>query len=811
MDNPVPYQPSLSRRSFLKTACAVGATGVAAGGLPLASQCLAPVSAHAESEEHIACTLHQTHCAGSCSLQCTVRDGRLVKIEPNEHTPERYSVACLRGISEVQRIYGDGRIQTPLKRVGERGEGAFEAVSWDEALDDICNQIKEIQREYGTDAVLVSQSGEPGVDFHFMSSILNSATTGAQNQGIDVGIGNGFDPTLGGVGGGFAMVTSEPRDWVHSKLVLTVGSNFCESSLVSCREFFEAKEAGAKMITIDPHYSTTASKSTEWVPIEPGTDAAFYLGMISHIVENNLIDTEFIQKHTSLPFLVDQATGKMVRAHEPVEVIDAETDKPRAETGEENPFFVIDPTTGEAIEYNRCENPQLEGNVNVNGTSATTAYSLMKKNQESYSTVWAESITGIPAAKIEEIAELYAEGPAAIAFGWGGGDKMSNADIAGHAIGLITSLTGNIGKHGAGSGVWLGAAYSSHHATLGAWPLPENMIPGSGAYDLRYVRDSGEAPKAMICIGDNPAQYGATAGKTWNWLNKIDLIVMIDPYHRETEKYADYVLPTTTRFERDDECGTIVSGFNQIVMQQKVIDPLFEAKTGLWIEREFAKRFDCEDALPKDGREYCEALLANSEDPYYNQLTVDDIMNNGGVWPMENVEEPRLANFDLVFATPSTRLEPYYENRIDVDQALPTWVPCNEATADNPLREKYPLQLSNVRSRFYIHNQMYSNKWLQAYNEPHIELNPADMDTRELSNGDAVNIFNDRGSFSVPVLANSAVRPGSARIIEGVTSDYSIKGNLQDITNDKLEERGASLLCGPVVPFSDTLVEVTKA
>ncbi len=803
----------LSRRSFLGSVGIAGASAALAATTGLTSLGLAPVRAGAseDSAEHKACTLHQTHCSGSCSLQCTVRDGRLVKIEPNDNTPERYSVLCLRGLSEVQRIYGEGRVQVPLKRVGQRGAGEFEAVSWDDALDDICNRIKEIQQDQGNNAVLVAQSGEPGVDFHFMSSILSSATTGAQNQGIDVGTGNGFDPTLGGVGGGFAMVTSEPRDWVHSKLVLTVGSNFCESSLVSSREFFEAKEAGAKMVTVDPHFSTTASKSDEWVPIEPGTDGALFLGMISHIVNHNLIDEEFVQQHTSLPFLVDESTGKLMRDHEPIQVIDEATGAPRDETGEENPFLVFDSLTGEVVKHNECASPALVGAALVDGKRARTAYDLMLENQKNYDTAWAESVTGVPATKIEELAELYAEGPSAIAFGWGGGDKMSNADITGHAIGLITSLTGNIGKHGAGSGVWLGAAYSSHHASLGAWTLPDDMVPGDGVYDLRYARDEGAAPQAMICIGDGPFQYGASATKTQDWLSKIDLIVVIDPYHREIGKWADYVLPATTRFERDDECGTIVSGFNQIVMQEKVIDPLFEAKTGLWIEREFAKRFGCEDALPKDGREYCEALLATSPDPYYNTLTVDDIIDNNGVWPIESIDEPRLANFDLVFATPSTRLEPYYEGMVEVGQALPNWVPCNEATVENPLREKYPLQLSNVRSRFYIHNQMYSNKWLQMYNTPHIELNPADMETRGLVDNDAAKIFNDRGSFSVPAIANAAVRPGSARIIEGVTSNYTIKGNLQDVTNDTLEERGAALLCGPVVPFSDTLVEIAKA
>ncbi len=130
------------------------------------------------------------------------------------------------------------------------------------------------------------------------------------------------------------MATCEARDWVNSKLVLNVGSNFLESSLPNVRLFFEAKEAGTRMVTVDPHFSTTAGKSDQWVPITPGTDAAFFLGMASVILDEQLYDEDFVLNHTSLPFLVDVATGKLVRDH----AEDPDAEEP--ETGEQNPFFV---------------------------------------------------------------------------------------------------------------------------------------------------------------------------------------------------------------------------------------------------------------------------------------------------------------------------------------------------------------------------------------------------------------------------------------------------------------------------------------
>ena len=90
-------------------------------------------------------------------------------------------------------------------------------------------------------------------------------------------------------------------------------------------------------------------------------------------------------------------------------------------------------------------------------------------------------------------------------------------------------------------------------------------------------------------------------------------------------------------------------------------------------------------------------------------------------------------------------------------------------------------------------------------------LNPKDMDSRGLANGDTVRVFNDRGSFMVHAAGNSAIRPGSARIYEAATSDYEVEGNMQNVTNNTMVERGYDLMCGPVIPFSDTLVQIEKA
>lgn len=796
----------LTRRGFLKTAgAAAGVAGLAGvAGMASVDGWLAPATAEAAPEEHVARTYHQSHCGGMCSLACTVRDGRMVKVQPNGVGNPDFQTICLKGISEVAHIYGKGRVQTPLKRVGERGSGQFEPISWDEALDEIAELIKATQDSYGRDSIMVLATAE--ADFGFLAPML-----GAQNggfDGIDVGTGNGLDPAMG-FGAGYAMCAPEARDWQRSKLVLTVGSNYCESSLPNVFTFFDAKEAGAHMVTVDPHYSTTASKSDEWIPIEPGTDAALFLGMISHIIDNGLTDEEFMAQHSTMPFLVDAETGLLIRDHEEIAPVDAAA-AAEPETPEQNPYFVIDPVTGTPVHHTQCAAPALSGAAQVRGRNAITVWDKLVEGQKPYTIDWAAEITGIPAERIASLAEEYAEGPSSLALGWGGNDKMTNADIAGHAAAVLVAITGNVGKPGTGVGVYVGQSYNSYAPALGAWAMPEDWAAAASEvsiYDMPYKESNCHA--AIFC-GDIVAQHLANMNVTCDWADTLDFIVTMDPYFTEGAKWSDYILPCTSRFEYDEPFGNVKAGYSQIVIQEKVIDPLFEAHTDLWIQRELASRLGLEAGIPASSVDRCNAILSTSTEPWVSELTVEKISENGAVWPVPDREVIREVVPDQVFPTPTGRMELYYDTMVPFDQQLPQWEPCTEI-ADATLRAQFPLQLTNTRTRFRIHNQFYDSDWLQLMYQPLVMLNPADMESRGLETGDVARVFNDRGEFKVHAAANNAIRPGSVRIYEAATADYTVAGNLQNVTNNTMIERGYDLMCGPVIPFSDTLVEIEKA
>lgn len=800
-------QHGVTRRGFLAgaggvlAAGALGATGLSGcSSMTGTDEWLAPTRAHADAEEKVAYTYHQRHCQGCCMLKCTTRDGRLCLVEPNDAARADQRKVCLKAISEIQHIYGDTRIQTPLKRVGERGSGEFEAITWEEAMDIFRENMFAIWDKYGKDAVYFGAPVES--EATELANLL--CATKEKWHGIDIGYGNGFGPVMHGPGDGNAINgVPELRDWKNANTIMIVGSNFTESTLIQCAPFFDAKEAGAYTIAVDPNFTTTASKCDEWVPIKPAADAAMYLGMISAIIDNGWYDEEYMLAHTGYPFLVSTKTGAILRDHPAVDA---------KETGEDNPFYVWDTVTKQAKPYNEeGVVAALTGTYKVDGEEYTTEFELLKANQAPYTLQWAEETSGIPAQKLADLAERYATGgPAILVVGVGGNDKFCNSDIAGHAAGVLVALTGNSGKPGTGLGAPL---YGRHYAAgMGAWPLPDDMkakpldVP---VFEMPYLDTH---VKAFISFGDQLFLHYADFNNTAKWAKNLEFIVYADVFHTPCVDYADLVLPIATRFEGEEEINGLRSINNHVALRGKVIDPLFEAKTDFMIELEMARALGLDDLLPQSASERARYEFEHAkESPLLEGFTFDDIVANHNVMPYSNIEQANHPYLGCKFPTVSGRLEPYTESLYDFNQALPNWEEANEVTAENPKISQYPLWFCQTRTRFHTHDQFCDSTWIQELFQTYAEMNGADMETRGIADGDTVTIFNDRGEFSCTVRASNSVRPGSVRFYEGEWPKNLKGGNFQNVTNPTVIERGKSLRNGPVMPFNDTLVEVKKA
>ena len=601
------------------------------------------------------------------------------------------------------------------------------------------------------------------------------------------------------------MATNEVRDMRNSKFVLNVGDNYLESSCSQAGWFFDAKDNGAYIVTVDPHYSVTASKSHEWVPIEPGTDAALYLGMITVILDKKLYDESYMKKLTSFVFLVDKETGNLLRqTHEVAEGEEA----PAAVAGD---FMMWDTKTEMAVHHKtEGADPALEGEFEIDGKKYVTVFTKLLETQKPYTTAWAAKKTGIPAEKIEELAVRYAtSGASALTTGYGGNDKMSNADVAGRAVAILAAMTHGVGRPGAFVGC-IASGGRGYVPSMASWKFPSDMAatsPKVVPYDMPYVENNTHA---YISIGDPLFTKTANQNAMLDFIKTMDFICCIDMYHMPAADWADLVMPACTRFESEYEFCDIRANNGHVQLREKVLDPLFEAHSDYRIQEEIAELFGVRDKLPENAEEWVKYRIANTTDKTLEGLTLEKLRTNQGLFASSVASEYRIHYADK-FGTESGRFEVYDLKQVQYDMALPKWEDNNEVYAENPNRSKYPLQFSQGKSRYYIHDQFYDATWIQQFNRFAVSMNPADMEARGIKDGDKVRFFNDRGELVCCVKANNSIRPGSTKCPPCVWTKYTDKGTPQHLTNNFKNPRGGAMKLGPCVPFNDTLVQAEKA
>lgn len=791
---------TISRRDFIKAGVAGSVATLGLSSPKIVDNWFQPASAkEKETEEKMRFTYHPPNCGGRCAFKCTVREGKLSLIEPNTWPDERFSTVCLKGLSEVERVYSPDRIQTPLKRVGDRGKGEFISISWDEALKTIADKIKDLKDKHGGESILVSKSYGVEHSYEFLYNLLGLSHV--VWTGIDTGIANGFEECVGGQG--YGPMTIEITDWVNTSTVIMIANNLLETTIPDSKFFFNAQDAGAKIIAVDPNYSTTVSKSDQWVPIKPGTDIALLLGMITIILENNWYDEDYLIKNTSAPFLVREDNGKLLRLN----------NNDNEDPGK-NPYLIWDEKDELAKPYNDDKiKPVLEGNFTVDGIKVKTVFSLLKENQEQYTLEWATEKTEIEKEVIYELTKEYAKkGPAVLCWGFGSPvDKLGNSDIIGHAGALLGALTGNIGRVGGGVG-----NVSHHHtqwpANLNSWEYPkgyESIPLDPMEISIAELRDKKNPIRAVINIGNTFQQHFANMNKTEEWLDSLDFIVTIDPFHCPSADYADIVLPASTPFESEYDIMNLQINRSHVLLSERVLDPLYESKSDFQIEKEILAQFDLDKYHPETPEEWIKVQL-DSDDPALEGITVKALKENDFIMRLNVPEEPYRKFMDQKYDTPSGKLEIYHEQMVEDNQALPNYDDPIEIHNEKLLK-KYPLQFSQAHSRYHVHSQFTNVEWLnELEGGPRVEINPKDAKTRNLKTGDVVEVFNDRGSFKAKCFLTEALRPGQVRMHEGWWTKHMIKGNLQMVTNDAIVERQYKLRYGPVVPFDDTLVEVKK-
>jgi molybdopterin-containing oxidoreductase family molybdopterin binding subunit len=422
---------------------------------------------------------------------------------------------------------------------------------------------------------------------------------------------------------------------------------------------------------------------------------------------------------------------------------------------------------------------------------------------EPYTPEFAAEKTGLDAAQILRLTREYAATKPTRIMTLYGIDRWNHGATFGRLIATLAAFTGNLGVRGGGAGV--GGS-------------PEPALPAS---DFPTPEGKCHRPINPLLlpeqiISEKPHPIKSVFVAFGNWINqlpdqnrllrealpKLDLLVVADHFLTETARYADYILPAATFFERED----MVKGPGPYIQYQPAVAaPRGECRSDFEIAAELAKRLGCGEVFEKTPREYLAEILARNEDT--RAIALDELIAQG-VMKRSLPLDWEVMHRDLHFRTPSGRVEFYVERLLSFGRALPKYEPPLEAFPENELSPRYPLVCLTEHSRYRVHSTFSNAPWLREIeSEPRAAVHPSEAERRGILERDWVRIYNGRGHVVLRVHLSQAVPPGTVYLSQGWQSVDFQDGHAQSLTHGR---GNAANAFGENSSFSDVLVEMEK-
>jgi DMSO reductase family type II enzyme molybdopterin subunit len=398
-----------------------------------------------------------------CCFNIYVKDGIIVREEQaaeypqtNPEVPDYNPRGCQKGSCYSERMYTRSRIKYPLKRLGKRGEGKWQRVSWDQALDEIADTMLEVIMKEGSDTIVWDVGtqlsiGNQGMGLFRLGNLLGTPILDTNTEIGDDRQGAGI--TLGKISFGSSI-----DDWFYSDLFFIWGANPFYTQIPNCHFFLEARYNGTKIIAISPDYNPSSIHADLWVPINVGTDAALALSIAQVIIEEQLYHKSFIREQTDMPLLVRKDNKRLLRASD------------LKKGGEEDQFYWFDlnsksiktvPQRSLALEGVL---PALEGEYEVE-TELTPnqkikvrpVFECLRERLKEYTPEKVEEITGIKPELIRRLAHEIAQAKSATFISSLNFGKFYYGILTERAQVLVLALCGHFGKKGSGfnSNPWL--------------------------------------------------------------------------------------------------------------------------------------------------------------------------------------------------------------------------------------------------------------------------------------------------------------------------------------------------------------------
>lgn len=235
-------------------------------------------------------------CPDQCGLLIHKEDGKITKVQGDPNHPVTQGAICNKVRNMPSRIYDPNRLQYPLKRVGAKGEGKFERISWEQAITEITSHWKQLIESVGPEAIMpysfygnMGRIGTEGMDRRFFNRLgaTKLERTICQSAGTE-----GYNYTMG------AALGIDPEDTIHSKLIIMWGINTVSTNMHQVVLAEKARKNGAKIIVIDVHKNQTGRMADWFIPIMPGTDAALALGLMHILFAEKMVDEDFLREYT---------------------------------------------------------------------------------------------------------------------------------------------------------------------------------------------------------------------------------------------------------------------------------------------------------------------------------------------------------------------------------------------------------------------------------------------------------------------------------------------------------------------------------
>jgi anaerobic dimethyl sulfoxide reductase subunit A len=823
------------RRSFLKTVGAGAAVATSSGLVELGlGQQEAKAFAYEPYPKDDELTTVVTSCDHNCGsrhmlvahkkgdviVRLSTDDGRYqeggkIGLDTEEKPQLR---ACLRGRSYRARLYSPERLLYPMMRVGERGEGKFKRVSWDEALDHVAKKMVELKQKYGPTAIL--DQGYAGTSYGvlhksdqiegLLSRFLGMFGCRTNSWSVPSYQATTFSSrmTFGTISDG-----NEDDTFAHAKLIIMWGWNPAYTFHGGNTFYYMrlAKQRGCKFVVVDPQYTdSAASYDAWWIPIKPNTDAAMLAGMAHHIFVNNWQDQKFIDKF--------------------VQGMDAGTTPEKFADKENFKDYILGKNDG------------------------------IPKTPE-----WAEKICGVAAVDIKKLAEMYATTkPAALKASWSPG-RASYGEQYNRMAAAVQAMTGNIGILG-GCAEGVGKGW---HAEAVAYPYDEyaNVWYGSIKSDrwahcvLNYPnvkreevglwpRDDeldGKIPniKAIFWHGSDWFNQLTNVNKEIQAIKKLELVVCMDSTITPSGLWADVLFPIATHFERQDVALPWYKG-HYYIHRPKVIEPLGETRTDFQVFTELAYRIEKLDPTVKDfGKRYNPKAerdyFTNSDatdEAYLTAWWSDKVQKHQGVtmsWETFKqhgvykfvLDRPHIAFEEQIsqgvpFETPSGKIEILSTTLANIKDwtktqygyeipYIPKWIEPFESL-NHEKAKKFPFHMITPHPRWRTHSIFHNIPWLRETYQQEVTISTRDAAKLGIKTGDIVEVWNERGKVVVPAYVTERCMPNVVVLFEGAWMDLAKDGtdragNPDFLTLDEPSPAGAFAYNTILVDLKKTSLE----